>query len=109
MFKLKPRKQMKKLLPITEATIGHQNNGVKEKHEPVSFINVGAIFEHQVEDMYASRKVQVISFVCMPETYFRQAKGHLRLSVLTSSINIIKNTFVTVYEVESQTIDNRKL
>ena len=59
--------------------------------------------------MYASQKVQVFSSLRRPETHFRQAQGHPRAGVLTVSINIIRNTNITVYEVESQKTVNTKL
>ena len=59
--------------------------------------------------MYASQKVQVFSSLRRPETHFRLAQGHHRAVELTGSINIIQNTIITVYEVESQKTVNKKL
>ena len=59
--------------------------------------------------MYASQKVQVISSLRRPETHFRPAQGHQQASALTGSINIIQNTIITVYEVESQKTVNTKI
>ena len=59
--------------------------------------------------MYASQKVQVCSSLHRPETHFSYAQGHQRDVALTRSINIIKNAFFTVYEVESQKTVNTKL
>ena len=52
--------------------------------------------------MYASQKVQIFSSLRRPETHFRPAQGHQQAGALRGSINIIQNTIITVYEVESQ-------
>ena len=52
--------------------------------------------------MYASQKFQVFPTICRPETHFRYAQGHQGAGALTGSINIVQNTNITVYEVESQ-------
>ena len=39
---------------------------MKEKLKPLSFIYVGTIFEHQVKDLYASQKLQVLSILRSP-------------------------------------------
>ena len=52
--------------------------------------------------MYASQKVQVLSSLRRPETNFGHAQGHQRASATTGTINIIQNTIITLYEVESQ-------
>ena len=57
--------------------------------------------------MYASQKL--ISSLRRPETQFRHAQGHQPVGALTGSINIIQNTIITVYEVESQKTANTKL
>ena len=67
------------------------------------------MFEHQVNDMYASQKIQVFSSLRRPETSFRNAQGHQRAGALTGSINVIQNTIIRVYEVESQKTVNAKL
>ena len=59
--------------------------------------------------MYASQKVQVFSSLRRPETHFRHAQGQQHTSALTGSINIIQNTIITVYEVESQKTVNTNL
>ena len=59
--------------------------------------------------MYASQKVQVFSSLRRSETHFRHAQGHQRASALTGFINIIRNTIIRVYEVESQKTVNTKL
>ena len=56
--------------------------------------------------MCASQKVQVLSGLRKPEAQFRHTRGHQRAGALTGSINIIQNTVITVYEVESQKTDN---
>ena len=43
------------------ANYTYQCKDMKEKLKPVSFIYVGTIFEHQVKDLYASQKLQVLS------------------------------------------------
>ena len=55
------------------------------------------------------KKFKVFSRLCRPETHFRHAQGHQQASELTGSINIIQNTFITVYEVEHQKTVNTKL
>ena len=59
--------------------------------------------------MYVSEKVQVFSSLRRPETHFRHRQGHRRSRALTASINIIQNTVITVYELESQKTVNTKL
>ena len=108
-FHLKPETQMKKAHSKNRGNYTHQYNEVKEKLYPVSFIYVSTIFEHQVKDMYASQKIQGFSSLRRPETYFRHAQGNQRAGAITGSINIIQNTSITVYEVESQKKVNRKL
>ena len=41
-----------------------------------------------------------------PDKHFRHARGHQRAGAVTGSFNIIQNTVITVYEVESQKTDN---
>ena len=57
--------------------------------------------------MYASQKV--VSSLRRPETHFKHAQGHFRANALTGSINIIQNTIITVYEVESLKTVHTKL
>ena len=52
--------------------------------------------------MYASEKVQVSSSLPRPGTQFRHAQGHHGAGGLTGSIHIIQITFITVYQIESQ-------
>ena len=52
------------------------------------------------------KKVQVLSRLRKPDKHFRHARGHQRAGALTGSFNIIQNTVITVYEVESQKTDN---
>ena len=108
-FNLKPETQLKKAHSNNGGNYTHQYNEVKEKLEPVSFIYVWTIFEHQVNDMNASQKVQGFSSLRRPETHFRHARGHQRAGVLTGSINIFQRTIITVYEVEHQKTINTKL
>ena len=55
---LKPETQLKKTHSNNGGNHTHQYNEVKEKLQPVSFIYVWTIFEHQVKDIYASQKIQ---------------------------------------------------
>ena len=50
---------MKKTRSNNRGNYTHQNNEINEKLYPFSFIYVITTFEHQVPDMYASRKSQV--------------------------------------------------
>ena len=52
------------------------------------------------------KKVQVPSRLRKPDKHFRQGGRPPRAGALTGSINIIQNTVITVYEVESQKTDN---
>ena len=63
----------------------HQNKEVKEKQYPLSFIYVKTTFEHQVQDMYASQKIQVYSSLRRLKTHFRHPQGHQRASAITDS------------------------
>ena len=55
------------------------------------------------------KKFEVFYSLCSPETYFRHAQGDQRAGELTGSNNIIKNTPITVHEVDSQKTVNTKL
>ena len=100
----------KKLIPISQLTnYTRQYDEMKEKLKPVSFIYVGTIFEHQVKDIYASQKLQVLSNVRSPWTNIRHDQGHQREGASTGSINIIQKKNITVYELESQKKVNAKL
>ena len=81
----------------------------KEKLWPVSFIFVWTKSEQQVKHMYATQKVQIFSSLRQPETQFRCLQRHHWASALTGSTNVIQNTIITVYEVESQKSLNTKL
>ena len=59
--------------------------------------------------MYASQKVQVSSSLRRPKTHSRHAQVYQRAGALSGFINIIQNTNITVYEVESQKTVNTKL
>ena len=95
-IKLKLERQTEKTHSNNRGNYTHQNNGIKEKLQPGSFIYVWTIFEHQVKNLCASQKFQVLPCVRMPKAYFRRGHGHLRESELTSSININKDTIITV-------------
>ena len=69
---------------------------------PIYFNYVWTTFEHQVQNLYASQKVQVFSSPLRPETHFRHEQDHQRAVALQGSINVIQNTIITVYEIESQ-------
>ena len=66
---------------------------------PISFIYVWATFEHELQDLYASQKVQVFPSLGRPKSLFGHARGYQRASVLTGSISIIQNTIFTIYKV----------
>ena len=65
-FNQKPEGQKKKTHSIISANYTRQYNEMKEKLKPASFIYVGTIFEHQVKDIYASQKLQVLSNLRSP-------------------------------------------
>ena len=65
-FNQKPEAQKKKTHSNNWANYTHQKNQVKEKLKPVSFIYVWTIFEHQVKDIYAFQKLQVLSNIRSP-------------------------------------------
>ena len=52
------------------------------------------------------KKFKIFFGLRRSETHFRHPKGHQRPDALTSSINIIQITTITVYEVQSQKTDN---
>ena len=95
-FELIPETQIQITHSNNRGNCFHQHNEVKVKLQPVFFLYVALIFEHQVKDMYASRKVHVFSSLRRPETLFWHGEGHQRASELTFSINIIQNAIVTV-------------
>ena len=49
-----------------------------------------------------------LSSLHRPETHVRHAQGHQRAGALTGSINILKSTYNTVYEVVHQKTVNTK-
>ena len=108
-FNLKPETKLQKIHSNNGDNYTNQNIQVKEKLSPVSLTYVWTIFEHQVKDMNASRKLKIFSRPRRPETYMRHAQGHQRGGASTGSINIIQNTIITVYEVEHQKTVNTKL
>ena len=55
-FNLKHETQLKKLHSSNGDNYTHQYKEIKEKQQPISFIYVWTIFEHEVKDMYASQK-----------------------------------------------------
>ena len=57
-FNLKSETQLNETHSNNGGNYNHQYIEVKEKLYQVSFIYVWTIFEHQVNDMYASQKVQ---------------------------------------------------
>ena len=52
------------------------------------------------------KKFKFYSSLRRPETHFWHAQGHQRAGALRGSINIIQNTIITVYEVQSPKTDN---
>ena len=71
----------------------HLHNEVKEKLYPNSFNFVSISFEHPVQDMYASQKVQSSSSLRRPEIHFRHAQGHQRTDALTGPIKTNQNKY----------------
>ena len=55
-FNQKPEAQKKETHSNKWANYTQQHNETKEKLKPFSFVYVGTIFEHQVEDVNASQK-----------------------------------------------------
>ena len=61
---------------------------------PISFIYVWTTFEHQVQNLYASRKFQIFSSLCKWETLFWHQQGHQRAVATSGSTeNIQKNNY----------------
>ena len=108
-FNQKSEAQKKKTHSSNWANYAHQYNEVKEKLKPVSFIYVWTIFEHQVKDIFAIQKPQVLSNLRSPLTNIRHDQGHQRPSASTGSMNINQNRIMTVYKLESQKTVNAKL
>ena len=106
-FNLKPKTQIK-THSNNRANYNRQNNEVKKNFQPVRFIYVWTIFEHQVKTKYASWKIQLVSCTRGPQTHFRNAQDPQLAGVLTVFIRSIQNTNVTLYEVESQKTVNTK-
>ena len=65
-FNQKPEAQKKETHSNISANFTHQYKAVKENLNPLSFIYVWTIFEHQVKDMYASQKLQTLSNLRSP-------------------------------------------
>ena len=59
-------------------------------------------FEHQVHDLYASRKVQFFSSPCNWETRFQHQQGHHRAVATSGSIENIQKTTTATDSVECQ-------
>ena len=57
-FNLKSETQLNETHSNNGGNYTHQYDEVKEKQYQVSFISIWTLFEHQVNDMYASQKVQ---------------------------------------------------
>ena len=106
-FKLKPKTQIK-THSNNRANYNRQNNEVQKNFQPVRFIYVWTIFEHQVKAKYASQKLQLVPCTRGPQTHFRNAQDHQLAGALTVVIRSIQNTNVTRYEVESQKTVNTK-
>ena len=108
-FKLKPETQLKKLFPITEATI--PINTMKQKrscNQFPSFMSEPYLSTRSKTCMHL-KKFEVFSSLRRPETHFRHAQGHQRAAAITGSLNIFQYTIITVYEVEHQKTVNTKL
>ena len=108
-FNLKPETQLKKLIPITEATI--PINTMKQKrscNQFPSFMSEPYLSTRSKTFMHL-KKIKLLSSLRRPETHVRHAQGHQRAGASTGSINIIQNTIITVYEVEYQKTVNTKL
>ena len=102
----KPRK---KTLYSKRSNFIDQYNEVEKNLYPNSFTYVWTIFEQQqIQDMYASRKVQVSSILRTPKTHFRHVRIRQRGSAITSSINNIQNTNNRTHEVEHRETVNKK-
>ena len=108
-FNLKPETQLKKLIPITEATIPTNTRKQKRNcNQFPSFMSEAYLSTTSKTCMHL-KKFKVFSSLRRPETRFRHAQGHQRAGALTVSINIFQSTIITVYEVEHQKTVNTKL
>ena len=108
-FNPKPETQLKKLIPITEATIAI--NTMKQKrscNQFPSFMSEPYLSTRSKTCLHL-KKFEVFSSLSRPETHFRQAQGHQRAAAITGSINIFQCTIITVYEVEHQKTVKTKL
>ena len=65
-------------------------------------------FEHQVQGMYASRKVQIFSSLRRRETEYLHQKGHQRSCEITGFNNDIESTNNTEYKKYTKTIKTEK-
>ena len=108
-FNLKPETQLKKLIPITEATI--PINTMKQKRSRSQFLSFMSepYLSTRSKTCMHFKKFDVFSSLHRPETHFRHAHGHQRAGASTGSINIFQSTIITVYEVEHQKTVNTKL
>ena len=101
-FNKEPDQQMKKTHSNKRRGYIHQCKAIKQKLYPTSSVYVWSIFEHLVQDMYASQKVQIICRLRRPETQFRHQQGYQRAAALTGSINISQNSNIAVKRVKHQ-------
>ena len=69
---------------------------------PISFIYVWTTFEHQVQNLYASQKGQILSSLYRWETRFRHQQGHQRAVANSGSIENIQKTTTAMNSVERQ-------
>ena len=108
-FNLKHETQLKKLIPITEATI--PTNTMKQKrscNQFPSFMSEPYLSTTSKTCMHL-KNFKVFSSLRRPEIHFRHAQGHQRAGASTGSINIFQSTIITVYEVEHQKTVKTKL
>ena len=107
-FNLKLETQLKKLIPITEATIPINTMKWKRSwNQFPSFMSEPCLSTRSMTCMHL-KKLKVFSSLRRPETHFKHAQGHQRAGALTGSINICQSTIITVYEVEHQKIVTTK-
>ena len=108
-FNLKPETQLKKLIPITEATIPINTKKQKRScNQFPSFMSEQYLSTTSKTCMHL-KKFEAFSSLHRPKTHFRHAQGHQRASALTVSINIFQSTTIKVYEVEHQKTVKTKL
>ena len=108
-FYPKPETQLKKLIPITEATIPIKTMQQKRScNQFLSFMSEPCLSTTSKTCMHI-KKFKVFSSLRRPKTHCRHAQGHQRAVALTSSINIFQSTTITVNKVEHQKTVNTKL